>query len=451
MAPINVEKETNNNLGIFDNLLNIFKNNIDIKDKRRKRNNQENYPISDIIISAFSIFYFQNSSWLSFARKMKIKQHKSNLFSIFNIDIIPSDTYVKKILDDVKTDIFGNVYKEILKYIHHKEILKKYIFMNKYLLVALDGVCYYSSTKVSCSCCQSKKDKKTNIISYFHNAITPTILHPSMKQVIALFQEFISNEDGMKKQDCEVNASKRWLDKFNISNIFTKFKIKIIILGDDLYSRYPMIEKIISCGHSFILVCKTKSHKALYEQVETFKLADSHHTKTKSIIHNGKKQVWKYSWINGLLLNGNDKENNIEVNWCELIIYDNFGKQLHCFSFVSDIGITKDNIEEIVLGGRARWKIENENNNTLKTKGYHLAHNYAHGKDNLSKNICSLNILAFLFHTIQELEDEQYIKLRTMLGTREEFFQGIGFITTLLYFESYYIMIEWVVRQRSVG
>jgi hypothetical protein len=32
-----------------------------------------------------------------------------------------------------------------------------------------------------------------------------------------------------------------------------------------------------------------------------------------------------------------------------------------------------------VAAGRARWKVENENNNTLKTKGYHLEHNYGHG------------------------------------------------------------------------
>ena len=449
MKSTKVQKENNSNMGIFDNMINIFKNNIKMKDERRKRNNEEYYPLRDIIISAFSIFYFQNPSWLSFQRKMKIKQHKSNLSSIFNISKVPSNTYIKNILDNTSSNIFSDVYQEILKYIENKGILKKYIFRNKYLLIALDGICYYSSTKVSCSCCQSKKDKKTNIISYFHNAITPTIIHPKMKQVIALSQEFISNKDGEEKQDCEVNASKRWLDKFNISAIFKQFKYKIIILGDDLYSRFPMIEKIISCGASFILVCKTTSHKSLYEQVETFKLANSHKTITKSIIHQGKKQVWIYSWINELLLNGNDKNNNIEVNWCELIITDNFGKQLHCFSFVSDMQITQENIADIISAGRARWKIENENNNTLKTKGYHLKHNYGHGKDNLSKNICSLNILAFLFHTIQEFEDKKYIKLREILGTREEFFQGIGFITTLVYFKNYEDALRWIIKRRS--
>ena len=37
--------------------------------------------------------------------------------------------------------------------------------------------------------------------------------------------------------------------------------------------------------------------------------------------------------------------------------------------------------------------VENENNNTLKTKGYHLEHNFGHGKQHLSSFLATLNIL----------------------------------------------------------
>ena len=84
-------------------------------------------------------------------------------------------------------------------------------------------------------------------------------------------------------------------------------------------------------------------------------------------------------------------------------------------------------------------------NNTLKTKGYHLDHNFGHGKKYLSQNLCSLNILAFLFHTIQEFSDEQYIELRSILNTREEFFQYLNMLTTLFNFKSFSKMIEWTI------
>jgi len=169
--------------------------------------------------------------------------------------------------------------------------------MKEYILIALDGTHHHSSQKIKYQWCQRKTDSKTEIINYFHTAITPTIVHPKVKKVIALFQEFISNEDGNVKQDCEVNSSKRCLDTFTL---FTK-KYKLIILGDDLYSRVPMINKIREKGHSFILVCKETSHKILYKQIETFKLGNSHKMLTMTRMHNGKKQFLVYNFINELV------------------------------------------------------------------------------------------------------------------------------------------------------
>jgi divalent metal cation (Fe/Co/Zn/Cd) transporter len=47
----------------------------------------------------------------------------------------------------------------------------------------------------------------------------------------------------------------------------------------------------------------------------------------------------------------------------------------------------------------------NENNNTLKTKSYNFKHNFGHGKQHLSSLLASLNILAFLVHTVLEWFD----------------------------------------------
>ena len=52
-------------------------------------------------------------------------------------------------------------------------------------------------------------------------------------------------------------------------------------------------------------------------------------------------------------------------------------------------------------------KIDNENTNVLKTKGYHLEHNFGHGKQYLSAFMLSLNLLALLFHTVLEWSDDR--------------------------------------------
>jgi len=90
-----------------------------------------------------------------------------------------------------------------------------------------------------------------------------------------------------------------------------------------------------------------------------------------------------------------------------------------------------------------------ENNNTLKTKGYHLEHNFGHGDENLSKTLCSLNILAFLFHTVQELDDDLYIEFREDIGTNQEFHQYINMMSVMFNFKSFNKMLEFILLSRQ--
>jgi len=437
-------KQTN----IFDSLIDNFTSNINnIEDTRRQREDLK-YSFNDIILSAFSIFYFQSKSWLSFQRKMDTNKGSSNAKTIFGITDIPSDNHIRNVLDKIKPNVFKNVYDGVISYLNKIGLLKKkFNFMDKYLLVALDGTHYHSSKKISCKCCQTKTNSETGVVTYYHSAITPTIVHPDMKKVLPLMQEFISNNDGDDKQDCEVNASKRWLDSF--INPTSK---RLIILGDDLYSKEPMIKKILQKNHSFIFVAKPTSHKYLYEQIEMIKNLKTIDTKKLSKMVKGKKQTFTYNYINKLSIkNPNGDTNNLpqEVNWCEVIVTNATGKKLYHNSFITDIKLHLNNVEDITLAGRTRWKIENENNNTLKTKGYNLEHNFGHGKENLSQTLCTLNILAFLFHTIQELLNDLYVDVSEEMGIREEFFNIINILTTLFRFKSFNKLLEFILISRQ--
>jgi len=435
-------KQTN----IFDFLVETLSSNCDkIKDTRRQRSDLK-YKFKDIILSAFAVFYFQSSSWLGFQRNMQSLKGSSNCTTMFNIEDIPTDNHIRNVLDTVSPNEFKPIYDSIIKKLGCLKVLDKFTFMDDNLLVALDGTHYHSSKNISCKCCQTKTDKDSGEIHYYHSAITPTIVHPDIKRVLPLMQEFIANDDGKEKQDCEVNASKRWLDGF--SNPTDK---KLIILGDDLYSREPMIEKVLDKEYSYIFVAKKESHKYLYEQVAMIQNLETCDTKVLSKIHNGKKQNITYNYINDIYIknpNGKTKD-PLKTNWCEIIITDTTGKKLYSNSFITNITITKNNVEDITQAGRTRWKIENENNNVLKTKGYNLEHNFGHGKEYLSQTLCSLNILAFLFHTVQDLTDELYINLRDELGTREEFFTAISFLSTMFRFKSFGKMLEYTLISRQ--
>ena len=80
-------------------------------------------------------------------------------------------------------------------------------------------------------------------------------------------------------------------------------------------------------------------------------------------------------------------------------VHNAAGKATYRNSFVTDLDVNPDTVVELAACGRARWKIENERFNVLKTNGYNLEHNFGHGKEHLSTVLAVLNLLAFGFHT----------------------------------------------------
>jgi hypothetical protein len=101
-------------------------------------------------------------------------------------------------------------------------------------------------------------------------------------------------------------------------------------------------------------------------------------------------------------------------------------------------------VEAIVRDGRTRWKVENENNNVLKTKGYHLEHNFGHGQMHLSALLLSLNLLAFLFHTLLDRVDEKYRAIRRKLGARRTFFTDLEALLRYLLFASWQDVLDFM-------
>ncbi len=73
------------------------------------------------------------------------------------------------------------------------------------------------------------------------------------------------------------------------------------------------------------------------------------------------------------------------------------------FSWVTDLRVNKGTVYQIMRGGRARWRIENETCNTLKNQGYHFEHNFGHGSQHLSVVFALLMMLAFFVDQVQQL------------------------------------------------
>jgi len=389
------------------------------------------YELADAGMGAFSVFFTQSPSFLAHQRDLKLRKGRSNLENLFELRNIPSDNQIRNLLDPVSPSHLDRRYRQIFQALEKTDVLKGYRSFANQFLVALDGTEYFSSKKIHCEQC-SHRILKSGETNYFHSAITPVIVQPGKEHVISLEPEYIVPQDGHEKQDCETQAAKRWVEKQG--DFYAKRGVTI--LGDDLYSRQPFCQALKDKNLHFILVCKPDSHDNLYETVDFLAAQGVLGTKVVRKWIGRYAEIHTYRYANKLALRGD--QSALEVNWCELTITrEDTDELIYKNAFATDFEVTETTVEAIVQDGRARWKVENENNNVLKTKGYHIEHNFGHGNQHLASLLLSLNLLAFLFHTILDLVDKQYRAIRQALGRRKTFFQDMDALLRYFIFENW--------------
>ena len=405
-------------------------------DKRTGKN--VSYRMEDVALAAFSVFFTQSPSFLAHQIAMTESQGLSNAQTLFGITKIPSDNHIRDLLDHVPAQQVFPMFGRIFNALHELGHLQDFQVLDDQLLIALDGTQYHSSNSIHCEQCSVTQHKGQT--TYSHSVVTPVIVAPGQRCALPLAPEFITPQDGHRKQDCENAAAKRWLSQYA-----SQFQgHRITLLGDDLYSRQPLCEQVLAAGWNFLFVCKPTSHKTLYEWLEGLERTDAVHTLTRQRRKGKRKELDTYRFASQLPLR--DGDDALAVNWCELITTDDSGKVLYRNAFVSNHTIDSDNVEAMVQAGRTRWKVENENNNTLKTKGYHLSHNFGHGQHHLSATLATLNLLAFLLHTVLDRMDSKYRLIRAKLPSRKIFFQHIQALTCYLCFDSFEELLDFMMK-----
>ena len=400
-----------------------------LPDNRTGENTQ--YEIKDAALSAFGVFFAQAASFLGYQGLMAENKGGSNLQNLFRVKAIPSDNQIRNLLDGLEPGLLASVIAHSLQELEAVGVLDKFRSYDDRILISCDGTQTVSSQKVCCQNC-SRCELANGETLYAHTAILAVIVKAGESRVIALEPEFITPQDGYEKQDCERTAIKRWV----LRNAGQFAGRSCTLLGDDLYACQPICELFLEAGFDFILVCKRDSHLALSEQVEFLAkngLVKQYSTRKWS----GRFwKVYQYRFVNQVPLRRG--ENALQVNWCEVsVTREDTGRRLYYNTFITNTHLEAENVILIVGDGRARWKSENETNNVLKTKGYHLEHNFGHGEQFLANFLVTLNLLAYLFHTLLELLDEQYKMLRQHLVVGKDFFNDLRALLRYLLFDDW--------------
>lgn len=374
------------------------------------------FSLKNSMLTAFAAFSLKYDSFNSFFDDLDESENKRiSVQNLYQVTKVPSATRLKEIIDPVDTHHLRRGFNDIFRELQRGKVLESFKFLGKYLL-SLDGTQYFNSEKIHCKNCLVKEHKNGKV-SYSHQMLGASLVHPLMKQVIPFAPEPIQNIDGSNKNDCERNAANRFLEKLRKDHP----KLPLIITEDGLSSNGPHIRKILSLFMSFILGVKPGDHKYLFEWVNSM---DNLEKETR-VLYDGKKVERRTSqeirYINKVPLN--ESNHDLLVNFLELteivekkvekithdknglskVEYDWEEEKRTKFSWVTDIEISKGNVFTIIEGGRKRWAIENETFNVLKNQGYNFEHNYGHGNENLATNFAFLMMLAFLVDQVQEI------------------------------------------------
>jgi hypothetical protein len=301
----------------------------------------------------------------------------------------------------------------------------------------IDGSEFFSSKEIHCSQCLTKEYKEGEK-THSHSVLQGGIMHPDCSEIIPFMPEQIVNADGASKQDCELNAAKRFVTK--LREDFPQ--LGLMIGGDALFSRQPLITDVLKSNMHYLFAAKPTDHKYM------MKWLDDHGQLSGVNFTDEKGREHQYEWMNEVPLHGGKE--SIEVNYLRCTISGKNKKGveeiLYKNSWVTGISISSETINTLVKAGRCRWKNENECFNVMKNYGYCMAHNYGHGEKNLAFNFYLLTLLAFTMHQIFELSDRLYQACRKKLGSKKHLWETIRSYIKIIIFDTWERLLEYVLN-----
>lgn len=374
--------------------------------------------LTDISLSAFAMFSLKYPSLLQFDTQTHLE--RENLQRVYQVAQVCSDSQMRQVLDRVPAEAFRRQLASYLPQLDELGIVREYTVLNRYLPVSVDGVEHFRSTKVKCSCCLQRQHKD-GTISYSHSMLCAALVQPDAAEVFVLDAEPITNTDGQEKNDCELRAARRLIDRLAQAHP----QRDLLFLQDALFANGPYLSQLLELDYAFIIGVKPASHATLFQHFATREGQGA----VSRLEWEDRAEKYVLRWSNDLNLNHEWPDLRVNLLCCEVT-----GRQgkTTSFSWVSSIQITRLNAHQLMRLGRSRWKIENETFNTLKNQGYHFEHNYGHGNQYLSTALAYLMLLAFLLDQIVQKCSETFRQLWKAAKTKAKlWFTQRSVFTTL--------------------
>jgi hypothetical protein len=397
--------------------------------------------LGDAMMSAFAMFSLKDPSLLAFDERRR--DPNDNFRTIYGIGRVPCDTQMREILDPVDPEQLRPCFIEAFRCLQRGKVLEDFVCLNGHYLLSLDGTGYFSSSKVHCPACMVKHHRNGQI-TYYHQMLAATLVHPDREEVIPLAPEPIIVQDGSEKNDCERNATRRFLKRFRQEHPH----LPVIVVEDALSANAPHLRDLADANAHYIIGVKEGDHAFLFQRLRA--ADEAGRTQHLTQLDSDTGILRHYRWHHQVPLNESNPDTLVNV----LEYWEIHEGTLQYFSWITDLPLTPDIVDDIMRAGRARWKIENETFNTLKNQGYHLEHNFGHGEEHLSVVLAMLMMLAFLVDQVQQRCCPLFQAARAQMRTRRYLWEQIRYKFEAFVFTSMgdllMALAQGIVRQPPV-
>ena len=254
----------------------------------------QQFSLPDVLMSGLAVFGLKYPSLLKFDEQRHEARIRANLKSLYGVEHAPCDTQLRSVLDRVDPVDVRAPFVQINQRLHQQGILEGFHYLGGFL-VSVDGTGEFSSSSIHCAeCCE--RHHRQGHVSYYHQLLAAVLVHPDRKEVIPLFPEAITRQDGETKNDCEANASKRLLRA--IREAFPNWPLRVV--EDRLSANGPHIKLLKELNMGYIISVKPEGQDSLFAEVRQRVLKGQ----CQEFEVLGSDEILRgYRWINEIPLN----------------------------------------------------------------------------------------------------------------------------------------------------
>jgi hypothetical protein len=291
----------------------------------------------------------------------------AGLYSLlFDSEGVPHGDTVNNLLCRVDVDQVQGCVHNMVKSLVRKKVLCNGRLMGKWHMLAIDGTWVMSSRKRHCDHCLTMAHGDKTI--YYHPVLEAKIVLPS-GLAISVMSEFVENDvPGADKQDCELKALYRLLER--LKEAFPQMDFCLLL--DGLYPNGEVFQICKDNDWAYIIVLKDDQLGSVQEEYKSL-LQLEPANRLNPPREKGSSKTGEYRWASDIAYRDTKgRDHAVHVVECG---ETDAGKATK-FKSITNIKPSKGNVQVLCEAGRCRWKIENEGFNVQKNQGYRLEHAY---------------------------------------------------------------------------